>query len=499
MIGSTLRFLKLFKEGYRRGQLKQYFSIFKRLFIQHRRQFYRDFYFETNELLLPDASRFENSRKLVAGLHEVLSADKKITFSIVIDGNSEKTLQSAHNQTAPYYEIVKDNPIGSHILFLREGDFIRLDFLYRYEQILRLVNDPNLVLFIGKETLHYPYEFELKYLPALLIPAHFYNEVKDLDPFAMPLKLDALGAKFLAVDSNIFETTYDPKYPEPLPYFKKYGEWKNLDWIFEKGLTPTSVKATPPLIETPHIQVIIPFKDQKELTLKAVNSVLKSKGVSFEITCVDNRSQDLSIGEALKSKNVNVIRVDEPFNYSRLNNLAASTSQSELICFMNNDAEIDETALLEMARWALLPHIGLVGSRLNYPSGTLQHGGIKLDPDTGYKKRMNWIHVELNKTDKDLNKGKTLYIADGVTAAFSLVRRSLFNRVHGFDEKCFPVAYSDTNLGQKIRKLGYLSLYNPYAQGVHHESLSRKTSPLEDFDNSVYWDELVGKHFEVGQ
>ncbi len=491
MIRGVFNLLNLFKRGHERGQLKAYILLFSKLLIDLRRQLYRDFFYETDKMMVPSLDRFEVSRRLITGLHEVLAKDKRIKFSILLEEESEITLQSARGQTAPDFEIVKSNPTGTHILFLQAGDCLRLDFLYRYEQVLRLIQDPNLVLFIGDETLHYPYEFELKELKGLLIPIHFYEEVKGLDVFQKPLKLASLGARFQGVQAAIFESSKTYSKKDPLPYFEQYKVWQKLDWDYSKGLNEESVKASPRMDQIPSIQVIIPFKDQKKLTLNAVESVMKSRRVHVEITCIDNRSQDLTIAAELEERGIKVLKVDEPFNYSRLNNLAAATSSTEYICFMNNDAEIQEEALFELARWAQLPGIGLVGARLNYPSGTLQHGGIKLDPALGVKERMNWVHIELNLPYSSLSKAKCLHIADAVTAAFCLVKRDLFNKVQGFDEISFPVAYSDTHLAQKLHNLGAFSLYTPYAEGVHHESLTRKTSPVEDFDNSVFWDKLV--------
>jgi GT2 family glycosyltransferase len=77
-----------------------------------------------------------------------------------------------------------------------------------------------------------------------------------------------------------------------------------------------------------------------------------------------------------------------------------------------------------------------------------------------------------------------LHIVDAVTAACALVKRSLFIEVGGFDELCYPIAYSDTNLAVKIANKGFKNFYTPYARGVHHESVSRKLESLEDVESS---------------
>jgi GT2 family glycosyltransferase len=60
-----------------------------------------------------------------------------------------------------------------------------------------------------------------------------------------------------------------------------------------------------------------------------------------------------------------------------------------------------------------------------------------------------------------------------VTAACMLLKKDAFLQVGGFDEEKFAVAYNDVDLCLKIRAAGLLIVYTPYAELVHHESVSR--------------------------
>ena len=53
-----------------------------------------------------------------------------------------------------------------------------------------------------------------------------------------------------------------------------------------------------------------------------------------------------------------------------------------------------------------------------------------------------------------------------------MVRRSVFDEVEGLNEE-FKVAFNDIDFCLKVRKAGYLVVYNPYAQFYHYESKSR--------------------------
>ncbi len=72
-----------------------------------------------------------------------------------------------------------------------------------------------------------------------------------------------------------------------------------------------------------------------------------------------------------------VIRVDTPFNYSAACNRGAEVATGELLLFLNNDIQVVDPGWLgELVRVATLPGVGVVGTKLTYPDGTLQHAGV---------------------------------------------------------------------------------------------------------------------------
>ena len=73
------------------------------------------------------------------------------------------------------------------------------------------------------------------------------------------------------------------------------------------------------------------------------------------------------------------LRIDEPFNFSRINNLAAARARGSLLCFLNNDTEvISPDWLEEMVSLAVRDGVGAVGAMLYYPNDTDQHAGVIL-------------------------------------------------------------------------------------------------------------------------
>ena len=53
-----------------------------------------------------------------------------------------------------------------------------------------------------------------------------------------------------------------------------------------------------------------------------------------------------------------------------------------------------------------------------------------------------------------------------------MTKRSVYEAVGGLDEK-YQVAFNDIDYCLKVRKLGKLVVYNPYAELYHYESKTR--------------------------
>lgn len=227
----------------------------------------------------------------------------------------------------------------------------------------------------------------------------------------------------------------------------------------------------------PSVTVIVPFKDQIETTRRCMRALLDNTDYSnFEILFVDNWSvteeaRDF-IGEARKIPNVRVLTVEEPFNYSRLNNLAVAQSSSDFYMFMNNDVFVEDRNWLKymVGEATAARDIAAVGAKLLYPAGIVQHSGVVVGP-AGVA-----AHVHLGLSAEDygyIGRARLTHEVSAVTAAAMLMRADVFHEVGGFDEKELQVAYNDVDLCLKIRSAGYRIVFCADAVAFHHESLSR--------------------------
>ena len=233
----------------------------------------------------------------------------------------------------------------------------------------------------------------------------------------------------------------------------------------------------------PSIAIIIPTKNHPSLLMNLVTSILeKTEYQNYTINLVDNDSDDddtLAYYETLKRlPRCRIIPFHESFNYSHAINRGVEQTESDLLLFLNDDMEvIDPHWLAELAQWAMVPEIGVVGARLLRANHTLQHAGIIIGLN-GYAG-----HIYLNAPEHYSGLFGSAdwyrnYLA--VTGACQMVRRDLFNEVGGYNEN-FRLAFGDIDFCLRIYNKGYRNLYTPFVNLFHYEGKARGfDTPVED-------------------
>lgn len=230
----------------------------------------------------------------------------------------------------------------------------------------------------------------------------------------------------------------------------------------------------------PLVSIIIPTKNLFDMLHRCIGSVFENTAwPNFEILVVDNGSDDpatlrfLDELRADDSGKIRVLEYSESFNFAAMNNLAAREARGEYLLMLNNDtAALDPDWLDEMMGYGQRADVGIVGARLIYPDGRLQHVGVYLgiagDPAG---------HMYTRHDGKDPGYfGRTISPQNlsAVTAACLLIRKDLYQELGGMDEKNFAVAFNDTDLCLRVRERGKLVVYTPYATLLHDESVSQR-------------------------
>ena len=226
------------------------------------------------------------------------------------------------------------------------------------------------------------------------------------------------------------------------------------------------------------ISVVVIGKNEGERLAACLKSIQTALNVlAHEVVYVDSCSTDQSLQTA-KTLGARCFLLAERQTTAGLGRfVGAKEARGEYLLFLNNDTEmIGSDCIKEMLSYCMREDVGAVGARMYYEDGTLQHGGViiglggvaghaflGIDGDSpGYFARAQVVH--------DLS---------AVTAACMMMKKRVYEEVGGFDSK-FAVAFNDVDLCLKIRKAGYLIVYDPYAELIHYESKSRGYEDTEE-------------------
>lgn len=224
----------------------------------------------------------------------------------------------------------------------------------------------------------------------------------------------------------------------------------------------------------PKVAIIIPTRDKYELLEACIDSVeSKTTYKNYELIILNNGSIEsltLDYLERLRDRGVKVLDYPHAFNYSKLSNFGAENTDAEYLCFLNNDTEVLEPGwLTSMMDHAVLPSVGVVGSKLLFSDGTIQHLGVAL----GYKGAAGHVFSGLKETDKSATQ--TCFECSGVTFACAVVSKAKFKLANGLDVR-YRVGLNDIDFCIRIAELGYANILCSCSNLLHHESKSRKST-----------------------
>jgi GT2 family glycosyltransferase/tetratricopeptide (TPR) repeat protein len=226
--------------------------------------------------------------------------------------------------------------------------------------------------------------------------------------------------------------------------------------------------------EMASLAVVVLTRDHLDMLQSAVEAFQATVVMPerCSLILVDNGSRDASTLDYLKDGvaqgTFRVLRVEEPFNWSRLNNLAAASTEADLLVFMNNDVELISPGWDRQVRAVLgRRDVGVVGARLIYPDRTIQHAGIVLGFGVGGEHEGRGLPAEAPGPG---GRFQTRHCVSAVTGAFLATRHETFKTIGGFDELRLPLWFNDVDYCLKTWEIDLRVLYEPAILAIHHES-----------------------------
>ncbi len=256
--------------------------------------------------------------------------------------------------------------------------------------------------------------------------------------------------------------------------------------------------------ENPKVSILIPAYNQFEYTYNCLAAVKRCAGdIPYEIILADDASTDITrhIGEIVEG--IRIIRNEQNLRFLKNCNQASRYARGKYILFLNNDTQVQDNWLAPMVELMEKDAaVGLVGSKLIFSDGWLQEAGGILWKDASacnYGYRQNPDSPEFNYVKE----------ADYVTGASMMIRRALWEKTGGFDERFAPAYYEDVDLAFEVRRQGYRVVYQPLSVVVHFEGVSNGTDlsqgqkAYQTVNRQKFYDKwkavLQEEHFENGE
>jgi GT2 family glycosyltransferase len=222
------------------------------------------------------------------------------------------------------------------------------------------------------------------------------------------------------------------------------------------------------------LSIIIPVFNQLTYTQQCLEALYQTISTDdTEIIVVDDCSSDgtSSFLETQKDR-IHWIRNKKNLGFGGGCNAGAQVSTGKYFVFLNNDTKPQADWIEPCLKHFEDPMVGIVGSKLLYPDGTIQHGGIQFSRMPNFPMDFPLHRFRGMKSDDPLaNKSEEVH---AITAACLFIPRKLFMWLKGFPEE-YGMYFEDVDLNMQVRAMGRKIIYEPRSVVIHYESKS--TSP----------------------
>lgn len=289
--------------------------------------------------------------------------------------------------------------------------------------------------------------------------------VEELAPMVGDLVafLDAALSRYFAIaEKNAADPVDLLAASELAPQFRTLVE------AIERNYPPLSVDGE----REPVVSIVIPVFNKFDLTYGCIKSIVaRGAQVPFEIIVVDDASRDETMLAGLAfGRGIRLIRNRANAGFISSCNRGFEAARGEYVVFVNNDTEVKPRWLDELYETLQRePDVGVVGSKLVFPDGTLQEcGGIVWRLGDGW----NWGRGQPADDPRFCYMRDTDY----VSGAALMIKASLFAELGKFDELYAPGYYEDTDLCFRARQRGYRVVVQPTSEVIHLEGASAGTS-----------------------
>jgi GT2 family glycosyltransferase len=238
----------------------------------------------------------------------------------------------------------------------------------------------------------------------------------------------------------------------------------------------------------PAVSIIIPTRDGLEHLQPCIESILEKTSYdlgSVEIIIIDNNSvktETLEYLGALSNRDkVSIVKYPYSFNFAEINNVGATAAGGDILVFLNNDTAVHDPAWLsKLVAYAHQPGVGVVGAKLLFPDGTIQHGGCVAGASQGTVQHL----LSFARPDDVVTTDHTREISL-LTGACVAVRRDVFNQIGGFDS-ILRITWNDVKVCLECLAAGLRNIYISDPLLIHDESKTRQPDNTREHYNRYF-------------
>jgi O-antigen biosynthesis protein len=248
--------------------------------------------------------------------------------------------------------------------------------------------------------------------------------------------------------------------------------------VVEPGPAPCVHQVRLAIAGRPLVSIILPTA-YRELTVRGETTTYvtrclasicaKSTYSNYEIVILDDADMPAALQGDLARWGVSRTAYPQPFNWAAAMNRGAALARGTHLLFLDDDTEVQTPDWLErLLEYSQQPAIGVVGARLHFPDGRLQHAGVTvLDGTPGHP-----FYGQPGNHSGYFYSNVVPRNYSAVTGACLMTRAEVFHELGGFNET-FAVNFNDIDYCLRVRDSGRRIVCNPHARLMHYETATK--------------------------
>jgi GT2 family glycosyltransferase len=380
---------------------------------------------------------------------------------------------------------------GQFMAFLRNGDTLTSDSLFELVKGLNLNPECDLIYpdeYRTSKDGQGEFFFKPEWSPDLLSGTNYIgdffllnkNIFDSIGGLSKPLIQDGaydLLLKVSAIKSNVIRLAMPLVHRQALTNDNSKSEQEA-----PLGISGTS-RIKRKIKRSPLVSIIIPtaYSNPDENLFPCLRTIVERTSYSnYEIIIMDNSHGELLAdrihGIVPKVIRLRVVEYNERFNYAAVMNIGASESYGAYLLMLNDDiAIVSPDWVQSMLEYAQMDEIGVVGAKLLYPDGKIQHAGCSITDNHGFSRHA--FQYMSDAPDLYFGIAALARNCSFVTFACVLIRKDLFFQLGGLDER-FSVEQNDSDFCLRVITAGYRIVYTPFALIIHKDARSRSMARM---------------------